>query len=48
MLPMSLVFKTIQTDGIAEISGAGVTMWRPLKAGAELPDGIVKVNGLPF
>ncbi len=37
-----------QPDGIREISGAGMTMWRPLKAGAQLPDGIVKVNGLPF
>jgi len=37
-----------QPDGIVEMSGGGVTMWRPLRAGAELPDGIVKVNGLPF
>jgi GNAT superfamily N-acetyltransferase len=37
-----------QPDGTVEISGAGVTMWRPLKAGAELPDGVVKVDGLPF
>jgi len=37
-----------QPDGIAEISGAGGTMWRPLKAGARLPDGSVKVIGLPF
>jgi GNAT superfamily N-acetyltransferase len=37
-----------QPDGIVELSGAGVTMWRPLKVGARLPDGIVKVNGLPF
>jgi predicted GNAT family N-acyltransferase len=37
-----------QPDGIAEISGAGRTMWRPLKDGARLPDGIVKVVGLPF
>jgi len=37
-----------QPDGIVEISGAGVTMWRPLKAGARLPDESVKVNGLPF
>jgi hypothetical protein len=34
-----------QPDRIVEISGA---MWRPLKAGARLPDGIVQVNGLPF
>jgi hypothetical protein len=32
-------------DGSSEISGA---MWRPLKAGARLPDGIFKVNGPPF
>ena len=37
-----------QPDGIVEISRAGMTMWRPLKAGARLPDGIVKVNGPPF
>ena len=37
-----------QPDGIVEMSGGGVTMWRPLRTGAELPDGIVKVNGLPF
>lgn len=37
-----------QPDGIVEISGAGVAMWRPLRAGARLPDGIVKVNSLPF
>ena len=37
-----------QPDGIADISGVGVTMWRPLKAGARLPGGMVKVNGLPF
>lgn len=37
-----------QPDGIVEISGAGVVMWRPLGPGARLPDGIVKVNGLPF
>jgi predicted GNAT family N-acyltransferase len=37
-----------QPDGIVEISGPGVAMWRPLKAGARPPDGIVKVNGLPF
>lgn len=34
-----------QPDGVVSLSGA---MWRPLKAGARLPDGIVKVNGLPF
>ena len=37
-----------QPDRIVEVSGAGVTMWRPLKPGARLPDGIVKVSGLPF
>jgi aminoglycoside 2'-N-acetyltransferase I len=37
-----------QPDGVVEISGAGVTMWRALTAGARLPEGIVKVNGLPF
>jgi len=37
-----------QPDRIVEVSGMGATMWRPLKAGARLPDGIVKVNGLPF
>jgi predicted GNAT family N-acyltransferase len=37
-----------QPGGIVQTSGAGVTMWRPLKAGARLPDGIVKVNSLPF
>jgi aminoglycoside 2'-N-acetyltransferase I len=37
-----------QPDGIVEAPAAGVTMWRPLKAGARLPDGIVRVNGLPF
>jgi aminoglycoside 2'-N-acetyltransferase I len=37
-----------QPDGIVEISGAGVTMWRTLKEGARLPEGIVKVHGLPF
>jgi GNAT superfamily N-acetyltransferase len=35
-----------QPDGVVELSG--VTMWRPLKPGERLPDGIVKVNGLPF
>ena len=35
-----------QPDRIVEMSG--VTMWRPLKVGARLPDGIVKVNGPPF
>jgi ribosomal protein S18 acetylase RimI-like enzyme len=35
-----------QPDGIVEMSG--VTMWRPLKAGGRLPDGIVKLHGLPF
>jgi hypothetical protein len=25
-----------------------LTMWRPLKDGASLPDGAVKVHGLPF
>jgi GNAT superfamily N-acetyltransferase len=34
-----------QPDGVANLSGA---MWRPLKPGARLPDGIVNVNGLPF
>jgi len=37
-----------QPSGIVEISGAGVAMWRPLKAGVRLPDGIVNVKGLPF
>jgi GNAT superfamily N-acetyltransferase len=37
-----------QTNGIVDMSQTGVTMWRPLKAGARLPDGFVKVNGLPF
>lgn len=37
-----------QPDGVMEISGGGVAMWRPLKLEARLPDGIVKVNGLPF
>ena len=37
-----------QPDGILEISRPGATMWRPLKAGARIPDGIVKVNALPF
>jgi predicted GNAT family N-acyltransferase len=35
-----------QPDGVVEMSG--VTMWRPLKPGGRLPDGIVKLNGLPF
>jgi predicted GNAT family N-acyltransferase len=35
-----------QPDGVVEM--LGVTMWRPLKAGARLPRGIVKVTGLPF
>lgn len=34
-----------QPDGPVEISEA---MWRPLEEGARLPEGIVKVNGLPF
>jgi predicted GNAT family N-acyltransferase len=34
-----------QPDRIVEISGA---MWRPLRAGARLPDGTIKVNGPPF
>ncbi len=37
-----------QPDGIVEIPRAGGMMWRPLKAGARLPEGVVKVNGLPF
>lgn len=37
-----------QPDGPAEVSGPGLMMWRPLKAGARLPGGVVKVNGLPF
>jgi ribosomal protein S18 acetylase RimI-like enzyme len=37
-----------QPDRVVEISAAGKAMWRPLTAGARLPDGIVKVNNLPF
>lgn len=37
-----------QPDGIVDISRTAVTMWRPLEPGARLPDGILKVNGLPF
>ena len=37
-----------QPDGAVEIRGRGMMMWRPLKAGARLPDGTVKVSGLPF
>jgi ribosomal protein S18 acetylase RimI-like enzyme len=37
-----------QPDGVVEVSAAGKAMWRPLTAGARLPEGIVKVNGLPF
>jgi predicted GNAT family N-acyltransferase len=37
-----------QPDGVVAISGAGVMMWRPLRAGARLPEGVVKVNDLPF
>ena len=37
-----------QPDGVVESSGPGVMMWRPLKAGARLPDGIVRLIGLPF
>ena len=37
-----------QPDGIVDISRTAVTMWRPLEHGARLPDGILKVNGLPF
>lgn len=31
-----------------EISALGAVMWRPLKAGARIPDGNVKIHGLPF
>jgi predicted GNAT family N-acyltransferase len=37
-----------QPGEVVEISGSGVAMWRPLKAGARLPGGIVRVKGLPF
>lgn len=35
-----------QPDGVVEMPP--LTMWRPLKDGASLPDGAVKVHGLPF
>lgn len=35
-----------QSGGIIEIPT--VTMWRPLRAGAELPEGSVRVEGFPF
>jgi GNAT superfamily N-acetyltransferase len=35
-----------QPNGAVEISE--VTMWRALEVGASLPDGVVKVVGLPF
>lgn len=37
-----------QPDSVVEIASPGVAMWRPLRADARLPHGIVKVNGLPF
>lgn len=37
-----------QPGGAVEIPGGGRMMWRPLKAGARLPDGPVTVTGLPF
>jgi len=37
-----------QPGGLIEMPAVGVTMWRPLKDGARLPAGNVKVNGLPF
>jgi GNAT superfamily N-acetyltransferase len=36
-----------QPGGAEEITGGGRMMWRPLRAGARLPDGAVKVTGLP-
>jgi GNAT superfamily N-acetyltransferase len=36
-----------QPGGVVEIPG-GVTMWRPLHPNACLPEGAVKVHGLPF
>jgi hypothetical protein len=35
-----------QPDGVVEMPP--VTMWRPLRSGASLLDGPVKVHGLPF
>ena len=35
-----------QPDGVVEMPP--VTMWRPLKARGRLPDGALKVHGLPF
>jgi GNAT superfamily N-acetyltransferase len=37
-----------QPDGAVEVSRPGMMMWRPLKSGASLPNGVVKVIGLPF
>jgi ribosomal-protein-alanine N-acetyltransferase len=37
-----------QPGGAVEIPGGGLMMWRPLKPGARLPDGIVKLIGRPF
>ena len=37
-----------QPDGIVEIPPPGMAMWRALKAGTRLPDGVAKVSGLPF
>jgi predicted GNAT family N-acyltransferase len=37
-----------QPDQSVDISAVGTVMWRPLKAGARLPDGNVKINALPF
>jgi hypothetical protein len=35
-----------QSSGVIE--NPKVTMWRPLRAGAELPDGPVRVESFPF
>ncbi len=37
-----------QPGGVVETPAGGVAMWRPLKPGVWLPDGRVKVIGLPF